>query len=247
MNDNFVFNEYGEKITIKDGYVYHSDIDNIPCKLFDGFMVGRPNSANRNDYWLVGEDGHMYIISKDERDLIIDLIGNNKIEVCQSDCTFLSWNYCPCCWLQFREAERHHVVAKSGGGSNNPTNLLLVCNTCHSRMTRGDVADRMLNIVCKQFMRAIYGIIQLEEERISKYEKYFSDDIFNYYKEHPEECKSYDVDRYHLWLFITKNRKMAYWVSDRMDEGKIVDWEMVIEYLNIEKLHNKYIKLTLSQ
>lgn len=68
---------------------------------------------------------------------------------------------CPICKRDRKsnEFEVHHVVGRAAGGSNDPVNLLSICNTCHAIVTRGcdeDANPRLL--ACFFHQLAWYGL-----------------------------------------------------------------------------------------
>ena len=68
---------------------------------------------------------------------------------------------CPICQQERKgeEFEFHHVVGRVAGGSNDPVNLLSICNTCHAILTRGcneDANPRLLACFFRQL--AWYGL-----------------------------------------------------------------------------------------
>ena len=79
---------------------------------------------------------------------------NTKIQ--KNKITYLENNYCPICLNQKTEFEDHHCIPASEGGSDDVVNMLRICNSCHSLITRGCIED-----IHPRYMTAIYHQIYL--------------------------------------------------------------------------------------
>lgn len=78
---------------------------------------------------------------------------------------------CPVCQREQKsnEFEVHHVVARVHGGSNDPVNLLSICCTCHSIITRGCREDMTLrDSACFYHQLGRYGLDFVLKSGLSK-------------------------------------------------------------------------------
>ena len=51
--------------------------------------------------------------------------------------------FCPVCQTEQAEFDKHHVVWRMNGGSDDPINKLRVCKSCHALLTFGNKKDRV--------------------------------------------------------------------------------------------------------
>lgn len=49
---------------------------------------------------------------------------------------------CPICISKQNEFENHHVIWRCEGGTDDPCNILRICNSCHALITRGNEEER---------------------------------------------------------------------------------------------------------
>lgn len=66
---------------------------------------------------------------------------------------------CPLCRKEKTIFEAHHVVWRADGGTDDKTNLLKICKTCHLTITNGDPADAdQLERLCIFHQLAAHGL-----------------------------------------------------------------------------------------
>lgn len=66
---------------------------------------------------------------------------------------------CPLCQKPKTEFEKHHVVWRMDGGSDDKTNLLEICKTCHLTITNGCIEDsKLLNLTALAHQMQNHGV-----------------------------------------------------------------------------------------
>lgn len=66
---------------------------------------------------------------------------------------------CPVCGTDTKMWERHHVVWKQNGGTDEPENLLDICMSCHKMAHSGDLADRtVIGTICDAVQLMTHGV-----------------------------------------------------------------------------------------
>lgn len=66
---------------------------------------------------------------------------------------------CPLCLDERSEFDRHHVIWRSEGGTDDPVNILPICRTCHAIASFGNSEDAgRLNAACADYMLALHGL-----------------------------------------------------------------------------------------
>lgn len=71
---------------------------------------------------------------------------------------------CPLCLEERREYDRHHVIWRCDGGTNDPVNLLDICKTCHAVLTYGNSDDaRQRDLACLYYQWAQFGLAFAEK------------------------------------------------------------------------------------
>lgn len=71
----------------------------------------------------------------------------------------MSKDICPVCISEQDEFENHHVIWRYQGGTDDPVNILRVCNSCHGLITRGNKKDRIpRDMMCVAYKLAEHGL-----------------------------------------------------------------------------------------
>lgn len=79
---------------------------------------------------------------------------------------------CPLCLKRRQEFEKHHVIWRSDGGSNDPVNLLPICKTCHAIINNGSIEDRAPRyFACFYHQLGEYGIEFIQKSNALKSKK----------------------------------------------------------------------------
>lgn len=79
---------------------------------------------------------------------------------------------CPLCLKRRREIEKHHVIWRSDGGSNDPVNLLPICKTCHAIINNGSIEDlRPRVLACFYYQLAEHGLSFIQKSNALKSKK----------------------------------------------------------------------------
>lgn len=124
---------------------------------------------------------------------------------------------CPICNKKRNpgEFERHHVIWRKDGGSNDPVNLLDICKTCHAIITRGCIEDRIpRETACFSLMLSRFGLTFLLKSNIifsdhPLWGKAFVEKLAN---ESAEEVDS---------SLLQKGREMYFKYTDQIIQGDL--------------------------
>ena len=144
-------NEYGEKITIRDGQAFHSDAGGA-----GGCLV-------RMGY---GRDflGRMEVVlNSREADMIESALPPESVirfERTILGCG-LSGGWCPICWEKTGPAgmNRHHIIWRMEGGRNVYWNLLNICADCHALLTFGSNVGGLRDTTARMFGLSHFGLL----------------------------------------------------------------------------------------
>lgn len=69
---------------------------------------------------------------------------------------YLTSDYCPLCLKPKKDFEYHHCIWSSDGGTDDSSNLLKLCNTCHAILTRGCTDERVPKDLAAHHHQMIY-------------------------------------------------------------------------------------------
>lgn len=83
---------------------------------------------------------------------------HTKLEVTKEVCQ-LTNGFCPICLEQKNEYQNHHCVWRSRGGSDENTNPLRICGSCHALIHWGSVEDRApKSLACLYHQLSYFGL-----------------------------------------------------------------------------------------
>lgn len=149
-------NEYGERwwfnydVENDMGILWGDDFSYKKLYVFDGICIEL--ILNEDEINWLNKVWKKYSNSKD---VYLDL--NTQVHITNS--TYLEDNYCPICLQQKTEFEDHHCIPASEGGSDDVVNILHICNSCHSLITKGCVEDSFLrHMTAIHHQKYLYGI-----------------------------------------------------------------------------------------
>lgn len=84
---------------------------------------------------------------------------------------------CPICLREATKTERHHVVWRVDGGTDDPVNLLDICCTCHAIITKGNKEDRLpRSTACFYHQLGEYGLTFLLKSGCKYFDEYRPED-----------------------------------------------------------------------
>lgn len=65
---------------------------------------------------------------------------------------------CPICLRNRKFFERHHVIARVDGGSDDPVNLMDICRICHKILSAGEGKAIWYYLACVCHQQIVYGL-----------------------------------------------------------------------------------------
>lgn len=84
---------------------------------------------------------------------------------------------CPLCLEESSEYEGHHVIWRAEGGTDDGTNILTLCKTCHAVLSRGNSRDAApRDKACFYYALATHGLDFVERSGLlsDKYNTYYN-------------------------------------------------------------------------
>jgi hypothetical protein len=83
-----------------------------------------------------------------------------------------SGKICPLCLKRRQQFEKHHVIWRADGGSNDPVNLLPICKTCHAIINNGCLEDlRPRYLACFYHQLGEHGLAFIQKSNALKSKK----------------------------------------------------------------------------
>lgn len=162
-----------------------------------GILWGNDNLILGDKFYIFDGICPTLVLSNEEKDWLTSvwikysnntIYLHNKVDV-KSDkyATYLTNDICPICLEEKDYFEDHHCILASKGGSDDITNMLRICGSCHALITNGNLKEckpRYLASIFHQQM--LYGI---EFYKMKYWNNKRFDGKINVYKTYPHMRK----------------------------------------------------------